>query len=59
MESINGQSDEINASLDYEEDLAETVNTIDEEQPESVENLAPSSNVVQPEAYEGNEYSYI
>ena len=60
MESINGQSDEINASLDYEEDLAETVNTIDEEQPENVEpNLAPSSNVVQPEAYEGNEYSYI
>jgi len=67
IENINGQVDEINGSLDYEEDLAETINTIDEENVEHVEEIEgeevkkvlPNNNGLQPGAYEGTEFSYI
>ena len=67
MESINGENEINNESLDYEEDLAETVNTIDEDRYDEEryqeethqESERKSNNYSQPEAYEGNEYSYI
>ena len=54
MESIYGNMEELNESLDYQEDLAETINTIEEENVN-----VPENNELQPLAYEGTEFSYL
>tara|TARA_Y100000991_G_C21974481_1_gene351373 strand:+ start:441 stop:1199 length:759 start_codon:yes stop_codon:yes gene_type:complete len=55
MESVYGNQEELNESLDYQEDLAETINTIEEEDVEQTQ----QNNDYQPLAYEGNEYSFV
>jgi len=59
MESINGPNGEMNESLDYEEDLAETVNTIEEQKEETPVIKHNVDNTNQPSAYEGGEFSYL
>ena len=59
MENINGESNYQNNTeehLEYEEDLAQTINTPEENNNKSNDN---KSNMEQPLAYEGNEFSYI
>ena len=55
MESVYGNQEELNESLDYQEDLAETINTIEEEDVEQTQ----QNNDYQPLAYEGTEYSFL
>ena len=55
MESVYGNQEELNESLDYQEDLAETINTIEEEDVDQTQ----QNNESQPLAYEGTEYSFL